>query len=42
MDMNKNFELNTAAQETNALVPANNELSTAVQNPAAPDPADKC
>ena len=38
--MMKNYELNTAAQETNALVPANNELSTAVQNPAAPAPAD--
>lgn len=40
MDMMKNYELNTAAQETNALVPANNAISTAVQKPAAPAPAD--
>ena len=38
--MMKNYELNTAAQETNALVPADNALSTTVQQPAAPAPAD--
>lgn len=40
MDMMKNVELNSAAQETNALVPADNALSTTVQQPAAPAPAD--
>ena len=37
MSMNSSF---AAAQEINALVPANNALSTAVQQPAAPAPAD--
>ena len=40
MDMIKNVELNSAAQETNALVPSDNALTTAVQKPAAPAPAD--
>jgi len=40
MDMIKNVELNSAAQETNALVPADNALSAAVRQPAAPAPAD--
>lgn len=34
MDMNKNVEMNTA------IVSANNTLSTAVQQPAAPAPTD--
>ena len=38
--MMKNVELNSAAQANTALVPANNALSTAVQKPAAPAPAD--
>ena len=38
--MNKNVEMNSAAQETTSPVPSNNELSTAVQQPAAPAPAD--
>lgn len=40
MDMMKNYELDTAAQETTSPVPSNNELSTTVQKPAAPVPAD--
>lgn len=40
MDKIKNVELNTAAQETTAIVAANNTLSTTVQQPAAPSPAD--
>jgi len=39
-DMMKNVEMNTAAQETTAVVAANSTLSTAVQQPAAPAPAD--
>ena len=38
--MMKNVEMNTAAQNTTAIVPTNNTLSTAVQQPAAPAPAD--
>lgn len=38
--MMKNVEMNTAAQETTAIVAANNTLTTAVQQPAAPAPAD--
>ena len=38
--MIKNYELNTTAQETNALVSSNNALSTTVQKPAAPAPDD--
>lgn len=39
-DMMKNVEMNAAAQETTAIVPTNNTLSTAVQQPAAPAPTD--
>ena len=39
-DMMKNVEMNTAAQNTTAIVAANNTLTTAVQQPAAPTPAD--
>ena len=36
MDMIKNYELDTAAQETNALVPANNALVASAQQTSAP------
>ena len=39
-DMMKNVEMNTAAQNTTAIVPTNSTLSTAVQQPAAPAHAD--
>lgn len=38
--MMKNYELNSAAQETTSPVPSNNELATTVQKPAAPAPDD--
>lgn len=39
-DMMKNVEMNTAAQNTTAIVPTNNTLSTVVQQPATSAPAD--